>query len=265
MEATVNGVTLHYEVRGEGEPVLFVHGFPHSGEVWRPAVERLDGYRRIVPDLRGMGGSEPGAVAGMADYAADLAELLHALGETRPVVLVGMSMGGYVAFEFCRACPERVRALVLVDTRAQADTKEGARGRHETAERVLREGSGVVADAMVEKLFAPGAPRALRERWRGIMAATPPEGAAAALRAMAGRPDSFGTLAGLEVPVLVVVGEEDAITPVEDGRSMREAAREARLEIVPGAGHMCPVERPDEFAAALRDFLGEIGPVDSGS
>ncbi|HEV2149514.1 MAG TPA: alpha/beta fold hydrolase, partial [Longimicrobiaceae bacterium] len=161
MEETVNGATLRHEVFGEGEPVLFAHGFPLSGALWHPVVERLGGgWRCIVPDLRGHGGSAATPDAGMDDHADDLARLLDALGETRPVVLAGMSMGGYVAFAFARRHPERVRALALVNTRAQADTPEQARGRLETAERVLREGSATVADAMAGKLFAPAAPQA---------------------------------------------------------------------------------------------------------
>lgn len=263
MEATVNGVGLHYRVRGEGDPVLFLHGFPFSGALWGPVLERLgDGIRAIVPDLRGMGASEPAAAAaGMADYAADAAGLLDALGETRPAVVVGMSMGGYVALELCRRSPERVRALALVDTRAGPDTEEAARGRHETAERVLREGSATVADAMLGKLFAPGAPEALKARWREVMAATPPEGVAAALRAMAARPDSTATLRSLGRPVLVVVGAEDAITPPEEARRMAEAAGGAPVEVVPGAGHMAAVEQPDAVAAALRRFLLALPPV----
>jgi pimeloyl-ACP methyl ester carboxylesterase len=256
------GVELHYEVRGEGEPVLFLHGFPFTGALWDPVVERLGGgWRCIVPDLRGMGRSPATAGAGMDDYADDLARLLDALGETRPVVLIGMSMGGYVAFAFARRHPERVRALVLVATRAQADTEEGAHGRLATADRVLREGSRVVADDMLGKLFAASAPEELRSRWHATMAATPPEGVAAALRAMAVRPDSLGTLRELDRPVLVVMGEDDAIVPVEDGRRMAEGARAGRLVTVPGAGHMVTVERPDAVADALRGFLDSLEPA----
>lgn len=262
MAEASGGVELHHESRGEGEPVLFLHGFPFTGALWDPVVERLDGgWRCILPDLRGMGRSPATAAAGMDDYADDLARLLDALGETRPVVLVGMSMGGYVAFAFARRHPERVRALALVATRAQADTEEGARGRLATADRVLREGSRVVADDMVGKLFGASAPGELRARWHAIMAATPPEGVAAVLRAMAARPDSFGTLRELDGPVLVVVGEEDGIAPVEDGRRMAEAARAGRLVTVPGAGHMVPVERPDAVADALWRFLDSLPPV----
>ena len=164
-------------------------------------------------------------------------------------------MGGYVAFAFARRNPERVRALALVDTRAEPDTAEAARGRLATAERVLREGSRVVADDMVGKLFAASAPEALRARWHAVMAATPPQGVAAALRGMAARPDSLDTLRSLGRPVLVVVGAEDAVTPVESARRMADAVPGARLETVDGAGHMAVVERPDAVAGALRRFL----------
>ncbi len=265
MEAKVDGVTLRYEVRGEGDPVLFLHGYPLSGAMWDPVVDRLaDGWRCIVPDLRGMGGSEAGPVDGIATYADDAAKLLDALGETRPVVVVGMSMGGYVAFALCRAHPERVRALVLVDTRAEADSEEAARGRLDTAEKVSKEGSAVIADEMVAKLFAPGAPEEMKARWRGVIASTSPEGVAAALRAMAERPDSTATLRALGRPVLAVVGEEDTITPVKDARRMVETSGDAALEIVPGAGHMAPVERPEPVASALRRFLDGLPPIVEG-
>lgn len=259
MAEASGGVALHHEVRGEGEPVLFLHGFPFTGALWHPVVERLgQGWRCILPDLRGMGRSPATGHAGMDDHADDLARLLDALGETRPVVVVGMSMGGYVAFAFARRHPERVRALALVDTRAEPDTEEGARGRLATAERVLREGSGVVADDMVGKLFAASASDELRSRWHAVMAAAPPEGVAAALRGMAARPDSLGTLRSLGRPVLVLVGAEDTVTPPESARRMADVVPGARLETVAGAGHMAVVERPDAVAGALRPFLDEL-------
>jgi 3-oxoadipate enol-lactonase len=147
MKAAVDGVSLRYDIHGAGEPVLFVHGFSLSGALWQPVVEPLSGrFKLIIPDLRGHGGSGIGGEASMQRYAADLAALLDEIAEARPVVLVGHSMGGYIAFEFFRRHPERVRALVLVNTRAQADSREAARGRHDIADRVLREGSQVVAD-----------------------------------------------------------------------------------------------------------------------
>jgi pimeloyl-ACP methyl ester carboxylesterase len=258
-DISIDGRRMRCEIRGEGSPVLFVHGFPLSGRLWDGVVSRLqDRYRCIVPDLRGHGGSEASPSATMGDYADDLARLLDGIDEVRPVVLVGMSMGGYVTFEFCRRHPDRVAALALTNTRAGADSAEAARGRKETARKVLEEGSALVADAMVEKLFAPGVSRAMTEEWRGVMAATPPAGVAAALAAMAARPESYDTLAGLRRPVLIVAGAEDAIVPVEEAERMCAAARDARLLILPGTGHMTPVERPVELSAALGIFLAEV-------
>jgi 3-oxoadipate enol-lactonase len=260
METGSNHTRLHFEVHGDGPPVLLVHGFPLSGRLWDEVVDRLKGeYRLIVPDLRGHGRSGAADEAGMDDHAADLSAVLEAADEDRPVVLAGMSMGGYACLAFCRRYPERVRALALVDSRAGADSVEAAEGRQRTAERVLREGSAVVADDMVEKLFASGAPADLRERWRARMSSTAPAGVAAALRAMASRPDSEPLLRELGVPVLVIVGAEDEITPVEGAREMAQAAG-GTLEIIPGAGHMAPAEKPVIVAGALRRFLEEIEP-----
>jgi pimeloyl-ACP methyl ester carboxylesterase len=194
----------------------------------------------------------------MGRFASDLRALLDLLGEKRPAVIVGLSMGGYVALEFYRRYPRRVRALVLADTRATRDSPDAARAREESAREVLRDGSRALAGAMAERLFAPTTPAALREEWREIMAATPPAGAAAALRAMAVRPDSRRLLQRMRVPVLAVVGAEDVITPASDARAIAEAAPDARLRVISGAGHMSPAERPDEFAAVLREFLASL-------
>lgn len=259
MDVLVGGVRLYYEVHGEGEPLLLVHGFPLSGRMWDGVVSALrDRYRLVVPDLRGHGRSGVTERADMARYADDLVAVLDAAGVAGPVAVAGMSMGGYVAFELCRRHPDRVRALALIDTRAQPDTPEVARGRMETAERVLEEGSDMVATGMVDRLFAPEASAELRAEWRRRMQATTPMGVAAALRAMASRSDSGPTLEAVDLPVLVVVGEEDAITPPEEARRMAMAARRARFVTVSAAGHMAPVEQPREVAEALRDFLDHL-------
>jgi 3-oxoadipate enol-lactonase len=254
-----DGTRLRVRTAGAGEPVLLIHGFPLSGALWDETVERLAADARlIVPDLRGHGESDASARASMATYADDLAAVLDAADVDGPVTVAGLSMGGYIAFELLRRYPERIRALVLANTRAGADAPDGARKRLDTAARVEREGSAVVADEMVGKLFAAGAAGPLRERWRAIMAATPPAGVAAALRAMADRPDSMDTLRAARVPVLVVAGAEDGIVPRADAEEMRDAAPDARLEIVEGAGHMTPVEQPERFADILRDFLERL-------
>lgn len=259
MRSKINGIEMNYEVCGEGAPVLLVHGFPLSGEMWKAAEADLKGaFKVIVPDLRGHGGSAATKEATMVDYANDLAAVLEQVQESRPVVVVAFSMGGYVALEFYRRYRKQVRALVLVDTRAEADTPEGAQGRRDTAAKVLTEGSKVVADAMIGKLFAPDAAGSLKEKWQATMAGTPPQGVAAALHAMAGRIDSTATLQSIEVPVLIVVGDKDVITPPELSEKMHSAATGSRLEVIPGAGHMSPVEKPEVFNPILRKFLVEI-------
>lgn len=261
MKIKVAGVELHCDVAGSGPAVLFVHGFPLSGRLWEPAVRRLSSaYRCIVPDLRGMGRSRGTATATMQDYAEDLAVVLDAVGETGPVVAVGLSMGGYVLFEFFRRHRGRVRALVLADTQAVDDKPETRAKRQEMIAAVRQRGSSVAAEAMIEKLFGPDASAGLRREWLEIMSASPSVGVTAALQAMADRPDSRPTLAEIDVPTLIAVGEHDAITPPGVHREMHEAIRGASLEIVPGAGHMLPVEKPEAFGEILERFLAEHFP-----
>jgi 3-oxoadipate enol-lactonase len=260
---TVNGVSLAVETRGEGPAVLFVHGYPLDRTIWRDQIDGLEGYRRIAPDLRGMGQSDaPDLGYGMGTYADDLAALLDTLG-VDDVVLCGLSMGGYVSFEFLRRWRHRVRALILVDTRAEADGMEARRARDAAASSARESGAGAIADAMLPKLLAPAtAERApeIVERIRRMITATPVAGIVGALAAMRDRHDSTGllpTLAGL--PTLVIVGEEDALTPPDAARRMAAAIPGARLAVVSGAGHLAPVERPSETTAAILDFLRVVG------
>ena len=250
---------LYCKVRGQGTPLLFVHGFPVSGAMWRLAVERLgDGWRCIVPDLRGHGQSSVSEQVTIPRFADDLAELLDALDERTPAVIIGLSMGGIIAFEFYRRHRQRVRALVLCDTRANADTPEGAARREALAQKALREGSRAVADAMIDGVFAPGAAPELKAHWHTVMAQTLPAGMAAAARALAQRPESLSTLPQIDCPTLVVVGADDTLTPVESMREIHRLIRGSRLEVIPGAGHLPPVEQPDYFTRVLRSFLEEF-------
>lgn len=260
---TVNGVSLAVEVQGEGPALLFIHGYPMDHTIWRDQIDGLDGYRRIAPDLRGMGQSDaPDLGYSMGIYAADLAALLDVLGVDE-VVLCGLSMGGYVIFEFLRRWRDRVRAVILADTRAEADGTEARRTRDVAAATARESGAGAIADTMLPKMLAPGTVEAspeLAERIRGMMAATQVAGIVGALAAMRDRRDSTGllpTLAGL--PALVIVGEEDVITPLDGARRLTASIPGARLVVVPGAGHLAPVERPSETTAAIRDFLRLLG------
>jgi 3-oxoadipate enol-lactonase len=256
MVITHDDTQLYYEVHGNGRPLLAVHGFPLSGKLWAEVTPDLArDHRLIVPDLRGLGQSRPTPDTSMGRYVEDLVAVLAEAKVDEPVILMGLSMGGYILMEFWRRYPEKVAALILANTRAQADTLAAAEGRYTTAEKVLAEGSHVVADSMVEKLFAASAPAELKEEWHGIMANSSPVGVAAALKAMAERPDSLDTLTTITVPTLIIAGREDTITPVSDAETMHRLVEGSTLAIIEEAGHMTPVESPGAFAMAVQQFL----------
>ena len=257
MNIPVPGASLRVRDFGSGAPILLIHGFPFSSEMWIPVAERIaaEDRRVLVPDLRGFGGSTGEPAQGMGTYADDLAALLGGMGVRGAIPWVGFSMGGYVALEAWRRHAARISALALVDTRATPDDEKARAGRHETATKVDKAGSKVVADAMLAKLFAPAAPEKLRTSVHASMTAAPPAAVAAALRAMASRADSTATLATIRVPVLVLVGQDDAITPVKDSEQMAHAIPGATLAVVSGAGHLAPLEKPDEVVSHLSRWL----------
>jgi 3-oxoadipate enol-lactonase len=258
----VHGVNLAVEVLGEGPPVLFVHGYPLNRTMWRAQLEGLTGFRRIAPDLRGMGQSDaPDLGYGMNIYAADLAALLDALG-IEEVILCGLSMGGYIIFELLRTWRSRLRGLVLMDTRAEADTPEARRARDSAASLARERGAAAIAEAMLPKLLAPDTlanQRDVVEHVRSMIAGTPVAGIVGALAAMRHRAGSESLLSSLaDVPTMVMVGESDALTPPEQARTLVEAIPGARLEIIPGAGHLPPLEQPEEVTRRLREFLSAL-------
>ncbi|MHB1034249.1 MAG: alpha/beta fold hydrolase [Pirellulales bacterium] len=260
---TANDVAMAAADEGQGPAVLLVHGFPLNHTMWVNQIEALSATHRVIaPDLRGFGASAATeGVVTMEQFADDLAAMLDALAISEPVTLCGLSMGGYVAFEFWRKYAPRVRALILCDTRAAADAPEAARLRLETADRVLREGPAIVAQGMVGRLFwsetqvrQPEVIQAVRR----MMLDAKPAGIAAALRGMAARSDSTGLLAGIRVPTLVVVGQHDIISPVEEMRTIAGAIPGARLVRIAQAGHMAPMENPAAVNAAVARFLTEV-------
>jgi YbgC/YbaW family acyl-CoA thioester hydrolase len=259
----VHGVNLAVEVHGDGPAVLFVHGFPLDRTMWRAQIESLKGCRRIAPDLRGMGQSDaPDLGYSMNIYATDLAGLLDAL-DIENVVLCGLSMGGYIAFEFLRHWRSRVRGLVLVDTRAGADSAEARRGRDTSAASARDGGPAAIAEMMLPKLLAPSTLAEqpdIVERVRQMILRTPVAGIIGALAAMRDRPDSESLLPTLaDIPTLIVVGEADTITPPEQAEAMARAVPGAQLAVIRGAGHLSPLERPDEVSRRLAEFVGELG------
>ena len=260
---TVNGVSLAVEARGSGPAVLFVHGYPLDRTLWGPQLAGIEGYQVIAPDLRGLGLSDaPDLGYSMATYADDLAALLEAM-QLDEAVLVGLSMGGYVVFEFLRRHRDRVRAVVLCDTRAEADSAEARRARDQQASLVREHGATAVVDQMLPKLVAPGTAPAVIDRVRAMMTAAPVAGMAGALSAMRDRPDSTPILGSMDdIPTMVVVGELDQLTPEELSRGMASAIPGARLEVIPNVGHLTPLESPAEFNAILVDFLKSLPPTD---
>jgi YbgC/YbaW family acyl-CoA thioester hydrolase len=253
---TVNGVSLAIETRGSGPAVVFIHGFPLDRTVWRHQLDTLTGYRRVAFDLRGMGHSDaPDLGYSMATYADDLAGLLNALGEER-VVLCGLSMGGYIAFEFLRRYRQRVRSLILMDTRAEADSAEGRKARDALIAKVREQGAIAAAEAMLPRFFTPTVPPEIIQEVRQMIMRTPVPGIVGALSAMRERPDStplLPTLVGL--PSLVIVGQEDMITPPPIAEALAAALPEARLVEIPGAGHLPSVEQPVPTTRAILKFL----------
>ena len=264
MEAFVRGVRLAYDDVGSGPPIVFVHAFPLHRGMWRRQLEAVAkaGWRAIAVDLRGFGGSETGDSPFTMDGCADdIAGLLDHLGVTEPAVVAGLSMGGYVAFGCVRRHAHRVRALVLADTRAEPDTEEGRAGRYQLADRVLREGVRVVAESMLPRLVGETTrtqrPKVVAEV-EELMEAARPEGVAAALRGLAERPDSRPDLSRIQVPTLVIVGDEDVITPPAAAEAIHGGVAGSRLQVVPGAGHLPNLETPEAFNTALIEFLTGI-------
>ena len=259
----VNGVELATVDSGAGVPVVLVHGFPLDHTMWdaqREALSRV--YRVIAPDLRGFGrsGVTEGTVT-MEQFADDLAALLDGLGVDEPVVLCGLSMGGYVAWQFWRKYAPRVRALVLCDTRAAADTPEAARGRLETADRVLREGPAPLVEAMIPKLLPESSRKKnphVADSLRRVILAADPRGIAAAARGMAERPDVTALLGQIRCPTLVLVGRLDRISTPDQMRAIADAIADARFVPIAEAGHVSPMENPDAVSAAMLEFLAEI-------
>jgi 3-oxoadipate enol-lactonase len=256
--------TTHRRVRvleaGGGWPVVLLHAFPLGADMWRPQLEAVpDGWRFIAPDLPGFGGEDPAGSgnASMDGYADDIAALLDAL-EIDRAVIGGLSMGGYVTFALFRRAPERFSGLLLADTRTAADTPEGRTARRAMSELVKTQGPSAVADQMMPKLLGPTT-RASRPHVepevRRLIVANTVRGIDDAIHAMMGRPDSADLMVRISVPTLVIVGEEDALTPVADSESIHDAIDRSHLVVLAEAGHLSNLEVPEEFSKVLEDFL----------
>lgn len=258
----LSGIEIAYDDIGSGPSIVLLHGYPFNRTMWRDQLDELKQHHRvIIPDLRGHGDSAvTTGSATMQKMAGDVASLLETLNVSR-ATMVGLSMGGYVALAFYRLFPLRVRSLVLADTRAQGDNEEGKQNREQQAEKALREGMGGIADALLPKLLTtetvekrPDVVKRLRE----MMVGTDPEGAAAALRGMAQRQDQTSFLSRIIAPTLVLVGSEDAITPVADAELIHREIGGSRLRIIENAGHVSNMEQPEAFNQALLKFVRDV-------
>jgi pimeloyl-ACP methyl ester carboxylesterase len=264
----VHGRTIAYFDSAPGDRaarvLVLVHAFPLGAGMWEGQAKALPaGWRLIAPDMRGFGGSSlpnPDTTPTIDDYADDVTDVLRELGIQAPVI-GGLSMGGYITFAVLRRHPSLARAVVLADTRASADTLEGRANRRSMLAIVEREGPSGVARDMMPKLLG----RTSRDTRpdveplvRRLIKQQSPHAIRAAILRMMDRPDSFATLQTVTVPTLVVAGEEDTLTPVDDSRKMHAALANAELVIIPAAGHLANLEAPGAFNSALSGFLARV-------
>src|SRR5512138_2240933 len=259
-KASVNGTELHYRDSGNAKDVvLLLHAFPlHSG-MWTRQIAALEKRHRVVAvDYRGLGKSGPSPEPSTLDLLAqDIRALLAHLRIERAAV-AGLSMGGYLSFELYRQAPALFRGLALCDTKAGADTDEGRAGREKFAQTAIEKGLGWVGDEMVPKLLKPQPdPDAVKEV-RSLVNGGTPAGVAAAQRGMARRPDSTPTLAAISCPALVVVGEQDGLTPPAEAEKIAAGVKGAKLVRIPNAGHLPCIENPEPFTKALAEFFGAL-------
>ena len=259
MTDRTSGGTISYREFGDGPPIVLLHAFPLDSRMFEPQAEALAGsHRLITPDYPGFGRSPRSpAQPDMRYYAEGVRGLLDRLDLER-AVLGGVSMGGYVVFECLRMFPERISGLILANTRPEPDSEEIRENRREMARRVASDGVGVLIELQMERLLAPETlenDERVVEKVRAMILESNPNGVVAALGAMRERPDSTPLLAKIEVPTLVIGGEEDGISSPEVMGAMADKIADSRHVTLPGAGHLANLEAPEGFNAALREFL----------
>jgi pimeloyl-ACP methyl ester carboxylesterase len=262
MFCDANGIRLAYDDQGTGLPLVFLHAFPLNRSMWAPQATALSKqFRTIMIDLRGHGESDaPLWNFSLDQYADDVCALLDHLAIPQ-AILVGLSMGGYVSLAFSKRYGNRLKALVLADTRAQADGPEGRIGRFRLAQTAYGQGTAAVAEIMLPKLLGSTSLERRADLVEGVRRAihrTPVSGILVDLMAMAARPDSVAHLRTVTCPTLVVVGQEDYTTPLADAQLMAADIPHARLAVIPAAGHLSNLEQPDVFNDVVRGFVDEL-------
>jgi len=260
MQIQLQNYRMAYDDFGQGQPLLFIHGYPLSRRMWQPQMASLAMDARVLAiDLRGHGDSQatPGPYP-MSLLADDCAAFLDTLGIQRPVVICGLSMGGYIAFAFYRQHPSRVAGLVLAATRPGPDTPEGQANRDKSTALARQQGVSAIAEAMLPRLLSPGTYHnrpELVNQVRTIMESVSLDGITGDLLGMKGRPDSTPTLAEIKVPTLVLHGADDQLIPLREAETMHSAIPNAGLQVLPTAGHLLNLEQPELFNQAIQGFL----------
>jgi pimeloyl-ACP methyl ester carboxylesterase len=267
LSIAVDAVSLACEDRGSGPVIALLHGFPLDHHMWAAQIEAISReFRVLAPDLRGFGQSQITAFdvdvgVAMEKYAADLLATLDTLGVRERIVVAGFSMGGYAAWQFALRYPERLRGLILCDTRAASDAEEARAGRMKMANETLKSQSAEPALAMLPKLLSPATAKSrpdLVEQVRSMVLRQTPQAIAAAQRGMARRENVTGRLEAIGCPALVIVGADDAISPPKEMRAIADALPSARYVEIPNAGHMSPIENPEAVTTGIRDFMQSL-------
>lgn len=254
-----NDLPIAYESTGHGTPLVLVHGFPLDREMWVPQLEGLSAAAHVIaPDLPGFGKSIPGLMSTIDAAATTIAEFLTAVGITEKVVLGGLSMGGYIAMAFARQFPDRLRGLILADTKAEPDDDAAKAGRAKTMALAEEKGAAAVIEGMLPKVLGAATHEvrpAIVEEVRRIGSRQQPGSIRAALAALRDRPDARPGLTAIAVPTLVIVGDQDAITPPANAETIASAIQGAKLAVIPAAGHLSNLESPAAFNDAVKLFL----------
>lgn len=261
-KVTTHDAEIFYDVSGDGPPVVLLHPFPVHHEFWLPISLFLSSrYRLIMPDLRGHGESGLGdGPATMHKHADDIAKIMTSAGVERAPI-VGVSIGGYAMFEFWRRFRERVSALVLCNTKAFADTADARIARLEAARAVMQRGTEPFFEGMLQKVLGETTRRSRPDLVEGalrMMRKMSAENVAGVQRGMAERPDSLSMLKTVNVPTLIITGEEDKMTGPPEAEIMKQNISGSQLRVIPRAGHYSPWEQPEEVGRTLRTFLDRV-------
>jgi 3-oxoadipate enol-lactonase len=264
MRAFVNGINIAYDDHGIGQPLLFLHAFPLNRSMWSGELKALlpEGHFRLVAlDWRGFGESDiTTGISTMELFADDVAGLMDALGMSN-AILCGLSLGGYVAFAFLRKYPQRVKGLILADTRPGSDTGEAKANRENVAKLAETSGTAAIADLQLLKSISDETRQRRPEveaRFRRMIDAATPQGIAAASRGMAQRADSTDLLASITCPTLAIVGEHDVSTPPSVAQDYAVQIPNAQCIVIPNAGHLSNLEQPEAFLQAISGFLQSV-------